>query len=62
MTQQYIYQQTIIQWRIPLINGKLGDPEIIKKFTTNYGEKKIGYTKKTPPKTKEITEITQQYL
>jgi len=33
---EYIYQQTILQYRIPLLdNGKLGNPEIIKKFTTD---------------------------
>ena len=31
---EYIYQQTIVQWRIPILeNGNLGHPEIVKKFT-----------------------------
>lgn len=35
---KYIYQQTIIQWRIPVAeDGKLGQPEIMKKFTSEWG-------------------------
>ena len=57
---EYIYQQTILQYRIPILpNGKLGNPEIIKKFTTDIkGASQYKKKKKVsiPLKTEEATE------
>lgn len=36
---RYLNYQTIIQYRIPIDDkGIAGQPEVIKKFTTQYGE------------------------
>jgi hypothetical protein len=31
---EYIYYQTVVQVRLPINGDKIGQPEIIKKFTT----------------------------
>lgn len=47
----YIYQQTIIQWRIPIQdNGELGHPEILKKFTSEFGGSQQKHKKRAPKK------------
>jgi hypothetical protein len=51
---KYIYQQTILQYRIPIKeDGKLGHPEIVKKFTTDI--KGASQYKKKKKKVKELT-------
>lgn len=55
MSKQYIYQQTIVQWRIPIEpDGKLGNPEIVKKFTSEWGGSQ-GKHKKRPKTIKRLT-------
>jgi hypothetical protein len=51
---KYIYQQTVTQWRLPIKeDGKLGNPEIVKKFTTEIKGAQGKYVKKTDPKVKK---------
>jgi len=60
MTKDYIYQQTVVQWRTPILeNGKLGNPEVVKKFTTEFkgsqGKHKVeSKAKKQAEKKKEV--------
>lgn len=30
----YLYFQSLVQYRIPVINGVAGNPEVLKKFTS----------------------------
>lgn len=58
----YIYGQTVIQFRIPISEeGTPGSPEITKKFTTQYGENK---PKKKEKKTIDIAvqTVEEEYL
>lgn len=52
MEQEFIYQQTIVQWRIPIQpDGKLGKPQLVGAFSPLYNGSQ-GFKapkKKTPP-------------
>lgn len=47
---EFLYFQSLVQYRIPVIDGKLGTPEVTSKFTTEVK----GNHKKVKSKPKEI--------
>ena len=51
MTPNFLFFQSIINYRVPIEDGKLGNPEIISKFTKEtYApkKKKVEKPKKQP--------------
>lgn len=54
---EFIYQQTIVQWRIPILeNGKLGTPEFLKKYTTEFNTPQGTFKSKKGPNKKVLVE------
>ena len=52
MAQEFIYQQTIVQWRIPILeNGQLGKPQLVGAFSPLYNGSQ-GYKQGRKPKMK----------
>lgn len=57
---EYLYFQSLVQYRIPLVEGKLGTPEVTSKFTT---EVKGSHKKaKSPRKELSIQEIETEEI
>lgn len=64
MAKEFIYMQTIIQTRIPIKeDGKLGNPEIIKKFTSEMHGSKAKYAakKKAKPEPKKQVQLGTEF-
>ena len=61
---KYAYYQTVVQYRLPIAeDGKLGHPEIVKRFTTEIKGTQSSYVKKTDPKViKQKQEEKQQQM
>lgn len=56
---EYLYYQTVIQVRIPIEEGKPGQPEVIKKFTTEIFAPKKKKSKQNSLVTEETEEETR---
>lgn len=60
---KFVYQQTIIQWRIPIKeDGSLGNPEIMKKFTSEWGGSQNNHKKKRVIKKLQSEELGEVLL
>ena len=64
MAKEFIHQQTIVQWRIPVNDdGTLGNPEIVKKFTSEWNGAQGKHKKKiAAPKESVVGTVGEEYL
>lgn len=57
----FLYFQTVVQFRVPVTDdGRLGDPEIVKRFTSPYNGAQKAVKKKVPKKKQEPRTLTNE--
>lgn len=62
MAGKFIYLSSVVTYRVPILdNGKLGTPEVLKKFTTEtYAPKKKPTKKPSEQETVSFGDLTEE--